>query len=204
MPIHPLWLTLGLAALLGLVARAGLARRRERRVCLEVARGRRLTFSPRDHLGLLDRYQNLQLIRRGHSRHIRHVLYGMSEVGALSLFSYRVECGFGLSREVREWQMAVLELTTAQAPWTAGPGQQPDGQTAPLQAGPLRIRAEHQHTLDRLGELEVIRILESAPPDAEIEVRGRLVAVAVPAEHARDELERLLALVVELGKRLSE
>ncbi len=198
--IQPFWLTLGLAVFLAVAGRAFFVRQRERAYLQDFARRHGLNFSPVDLIGLHDRYQNLRIMRTGHSRHVWNVVSGMTPAGRLSLFDYGLELGFGFRRIRQRWWVAVLELEMAREGWIAGPAdEQGDRPELSAKAGPFLVRAEHAITIQKLRERGIEDLLASAPPDARFEVRGQLAAVAVPAENKPASREQLLKTVMELG-----
>ena len=200
--MSPLWLPLVLVAL-GTVSGAALFRgRREAATLRRLARGMRLNFAGADLIGVHGRYNSLRLIRRGHQRQARNVLYGSTDVGLVAVFRYSYDLGFGAGRTTRQAWVAVLETARPHRPWRLG---KPDiWSTAPPDdpgGGPV-LTADHAETLRRLSDPAIRELLERSPPGAEWETCGRVLALSVPADGRPETPERLLEVLLEAGRRL--
>lgn len=107
--MHPFWLLVGLLIVPLLLRRAVLARYRQTRILRDYARKKRLNFVAEDSIGIVARYDRLDLIRQGHNRSATHLLYGSNDAGSITLFNYTYELGFGINRMQRRWWVAVVE-----------------------------------------------------------------------------------------------
>lgn len=184
--MQTLWPILGLVFLVALACRVVLARRRERKALEPLAAEYHLHYAHEDLIGIQERYQNLLLIRRGHNRHVSHLLYGSSAGGPTTLFCYTYELGFGTNSENRQWWVAVVETPRAHRRWRAEP--------ADLRLTPAaNAKGDLEQTIDgyrfglssgevftRLTEAGVGKLLANAPLSCSWEVQGPLVAVATP------------------------
>lgn len=203
--MHPFWLALGLFLAAALAGRAYDARRRERRLLRGLAERHRLHYSHEDLIGFEEQCGNLLLLRQGHCRQAWNVVHGSGEQGPITLFSYSYELGFGSGRRATRWWAVVLELEVVQDPWTAVDDTGPH--MAAERNGPadrrVRISAECAQTGSRLRDRGVVHALESAPPGARWEARGRLLAGLLPAVNGADP-GQLLTAALEVRSRLMD
>ena len=184
--MHPMWLVLGLLLMTGLAVRVAVGRYRRLRMLCRLAAEHRFRFSGDDLIDIHDRYQNLEMIRQGHNRHVSNVLYGPTDAGLATVFCYDYELGFGSRRATRSWWIAVVETDRARDHWWAvsaddsiwTPGDTDSACSA--RVGGFEIHANHEATLNELRRLGLDRMFQTAPSDCRWEIRGPLVAVAVP------------------------
>jgi len=217
----PLPFVLGLlimAGLAGLAGRIALARYRQVRALGDLARTEHLTFSSEDVVGLHARYHNLDLIRQGPSRHACNLLYGPTEAGPVTLFSYSYDLGFGVHQTNRQWWFAVLETGVPHDHWRAFPEEKeaPEKKSMDLYVGAhwstpggrfgrldrFRIDADHEDTHKRLTDAGIECLFRAVPGDYHWEVRGPLLAVAAPFDSDPQTPIRLLAAARELARIL--
>lgn len=180
----PLLFTSGLILVAGITIYAVFARRRQIGSVRSLTRGWRLNYSAEDLIGLQERYHALNLIRQGHHRQVSHILYGVLEEGMVSLFCYRYDLGFGVNQTSRQWWMAVVETNKPRPAWIASPLDERPALFVPYPhvgniAG-FAVSAEFGSDPggNALADLEAV--LRNSPAGARIEVRQRLVAVALP------------------------
>lgn len=203
----PFLFTLGLILVGSATVYAVLARRRQVGSVRSLTRDLRLNYSAEDLIGLHERYYALNLIRQGHHRQVSHILYGVIEEGLVSLFCYRYDIGFGVSQAGRQWWMAVVETQQPRAAWMA----YPNGGKADLGAPYPHVRnvagftvcAETTDDPGSTGPADIEAVLRDAPPDGRIEVRQRLVAVALPFKPDGETPRQVLTVVRRLARRMT-
>lgn len=185
------------------VGRTALARRHRRRTLLALAGRYGLGYSAHDRIGLLDRYYPLEMLRRGHHRQTRDLLYGNSPAGAVSVFRCCFEEGFGVRRRLRPWWLAVVETQTPQEAWQAV--TEPDS-TRPAadaqKANALRISAAHESAVPTVRQALTQLAGETSGP-IHFEARGRFVAVALPDDRSSRAPEQAFHLVRGLASCLA-
>ncbi len=203
--MSPLWLLLVLITLGAVSGAAAFRGRRETATLRHLARGMRLNFAGTDLIGVHGRYNSLGLIRRGHQRHARNVLYGSTDAGLVAVFRYSYDLGFGAGRTTRQAWVAVLETARAHRPWRlAAPDcWRRDARPDAPDAGPVPA-AEHAATLRRLQAPAIRELLARSPRGAEWEACGRVLALTAPADGRPETPERLLKMLLEAGRRLEE
>jgi len=198
-----LWLLLATLLIAGAVGRIVAHRRRQLRTLRDLARRHRLNFSPEDLIGLHERYQNLDLIRRGHNRHAWNVVYGSAEPGLIALFGYSYDLGFGANRTAHQYWIVVIETPRAHHHWQAFSGEsacRPVGE--PRRIGPFDVWADHPATLSELLDAGLESTFHKAPANYRWEARGTLLAVATPMQPDPQTPEQLLTTACELALRL--
>lgn len=185
----------------GLMIQAIIHRQRRLRALRRLATDLRLRFSPEDVLDVQDRHQNLDLLRQGHSRHACHLLHGPTPVGPLSAFYYRYELGAGLHRDSRAWWIAVIDTRHALPHWQAVPEEMPPDSDG-ARVGRFHVRADHQATVAALRNGGAEPVLQDVADECHIEVRGSLVALAIPARPANADLKPLILCTQRLAQAL--
>lgn len=188
------WLTVVLLASAPFLAHIYWQRRKNLRELSLIARRKGLNFSPFDLIGLHDRYYNLEMIRQGHNRHAWSVLYGSTEAGLLAVFRYRYDIGFGIDQDSRQWWIAVVEmpdLLPACRAWAATEEAAPEDGEQP-RPNPLAVRADRSETLERLERPEVRAALGRFPAGWQLEMRGKLLAIAAPVTEKGATPEQLI------------
>lgn len=199
------WFVWAALLILPFACRAYLKRRREYRGLSTIARRLNLKFSPVDLIGLHERYNNLRLIRQGHSRHAFDVLYGSVEQGLIAIFRYNYDTGFGGHQLGQSRWVAVLESSREFGIWQAEPVLQPLSQAESLTAGEstanrdmpggwviegsYRIQAAHAATLRNLQAAQMREAIQSLPANGGVEACGPLLAVVVPLAADRSETD---------------
>ncbi len=179
--MHPFWLVAVAIISAPFIGRAYVRRHRQVRGLTDLARRCNLRFSAIDLIGLHERYYNLQLMRRGHSRHAWNVLYGTTEAGLIAIFRYSYDSGFGVHQSAQQWWIGVLEGTDPFANWQAAPCQATaDSGTA--RVGPFSCQADQADTLAKLAEPGPAAALLSLPDTWHLEASGVLLAMAAPGE----------------------
>lgn len=194
----------GLAILALAAGRIALRRRRQTRDLRDLAGRKRLNFSTEDLIGVQHRYHNLDLIRRGHSRHVCNVLYGSTEAGLATLFCYSYDLGFGQNRCAEQRWIAVVETSQVHDHWHAVPstGAAPSAQSATIDR--FVVHSAHQETLQQLENQEIRCVFREAPPDYLWEARGPFIAVAMPLSGVAETPEGLLATACRLASLLAD
>ncbi len=200
--MYRFWFCLGLLVITGLVVRVVISRRRRTRTLLSLATELHLSFSPEDLIDVQDRYHNLDMIRRGHSRHACNILYGRADAGLVTVFCYHYDLGFGAHQVSRDWWFAVLETPGVHKHWRAVPAGA-STLTSPVRIDVFDLQADHRDTLSQLTDAGIERVLEAAPADYHWEVRGPLVAVATPFDPAPETPRRLLITACDLARILA-
>lgn len=202
--MHLPWIIAGLLILAAAAIRSLLVRRRHIAALAEFARGRRMTFSPDDLIGVQQRYANLELLQRGHSRHVLDLLYGATDAGLATAFRFTCELGFGSQRLVEDWWLAVLETPQLQETWRAVPASHPLASEYPTPVGPLRVQFTHPRAGESLARSALATVLGQAPPDTHIEVRGNLIAVATLGDSSESAAARVLDDALRLARCLKQ
>ena len=198
---------IGLVLVGSVTTYAMLARRRQIGTVRGLTRDWRLNYSAEDLIGLHERYYALNLIRQGHHRQVSHILYGVIDEGLVSLFCYRYDVGFGVSQAGRQWWMAVVETPQTRPAWMACPTDEQAAFTVPYPhvrtIGGFAVGTE-------IGDAEspcpadVEGALRDAPAGARIEVRQRLVAVALPFKPDAETPRLTLMAVRRLAGRTEQ
>ena len=201
--MRSLWIILGLVALCIVVVRVLLLRRRQTRMLRRIADRHQLNFSPEDLIGLHERYQNLELIRRGHSRHVWNVVYGSTDAGLVALFRYSYDLGFGANCTTHQCWMVVVELSGVHPSWRACPAGSGAAGNGHWRVDRFDVRADRVTTVPELVDAGVENTFRKAPAGYHWEVCGSLVAVAAPLHHDPETPDRLLAVASELAQRLA-
>ena len=200
--MQPLLLITGLVILAVVAGRGAWLRRRESRHLRELADRRRLNFAPDDLIGVYERYVHLDLIHRGHNRHVWNVLYGTTDAGLVTLFCYAYELGFGTNRTQEQWWMGVLETGDLHDTWQALPEEAIKRNYTKV--GEVCVRTDRRTTRRSLEASEEIRsILDPADRPCHWEVRGPLLAVAARLDSDPATAEQLLARLVRLARGLA-
>ncbi|GMU24490.1 MAG: hypothetical protein AMXMBFR13_45640 [Phycisphaerae bacterium] len=196
------WQVIALAVLGGAAAQIILVRRRQRASLRELARRHGLSFSPEDLIDLHERYQSLELIRRGHNRQAHDLLYGTLEEGLVSIFHYSYELGCGARKTTCTWWMVVLETECVRDAWVVGHGANAETVGLTLKLDAREIFAERSASRELLSAAQIRETLLASPASWQWEVRGRFLAIAAPGTSGPGELENLLAGVKSLAGTL--
>ena len=195
------WFVVGLVMLTVVTLRALFARRRQNRRLRELARSRRLNFTPEDLIGVPERFYALRLIRRGHRRHAWNLLYGTPDAGLISLFCYRYDLGFGIHQSCRQCWIAVVETPHDHDCWHALPAcdsQANNHHTSEI-AG-FTIHADARDTIDELRDAGLEAVLKNATPTDQFETHHQLVAAAAPYNRDIETPARLLDTTIQLAR----
>lgn len=200
--MYPFWLFIGLLIIAALFVRVVIVRRRPVRLLRDLAAARRLSLSAEDLIGIQERYHNLDMIRRGHSRHACNLLYGSTGTGLVTIFYYSYDLGFGVNRTNRQWWFAVVETACLHDHWRAMPAASFNGGRELALVDRFRVRTEHHHTLGRLIDAGIEELFRTAPPEYYWEARGPLVAVATPFDSDPQTPRGLLDITCDLARRL--
>jgi len=196
--------TLGILILAAVAVGTIVSRRRQTRKLRQLAQKRRLNYSAEDLIGIHERYQNLELIRRGHIRHASHVLFGSTDVGMVTLFCYTFDLGFGINRSAQQWSMAIIETTGHYDHWRARPVKSGQTNEDAKTIDRFSISADHQDTAAQLTDADIEQLLQESPAEYHWEVCGPLVAVAVADDSNPETLDELLNTAIKLAKTLAQ
>jgi len=197
------WLIPGILIVAIAATWAWFHRRRETRTLKELARKHRLNYATEDLIGIHERYQNLELIRQGHSRHVSHTIFGSTERGMITLFYYTYDLGFDTDRITRKWWMAVLETDNQHDHWRVQPAKMMKSAENTQKIDRFILHADHQKTIDLLTRAGMEEVLKSAHENFHFEADGPLLAVAVADCNEIEIIDQLLATVINLSQRLS-
>ncbi len=85
--------------------------RRERRPLAKLARDHGLSWHRDNESGILDRFADLELLRRGHCRQALDVLTGTSRRRELTCFRFLTELGARSSRQLVQYVVVAFELS---------------------------------------------------------------------------------------------
>ena len=195
------WFVAGFVTLAVAALRAFYARRRQNRRLRDLARSRRLNFTPEDLIGVHERFYNLSMIRRGHRRHSWNLLYGTTDAGLISLFCYRYDLGFGTHQSCRQCWIAVVETPCDHARWStlcACDSHADNHHTAEI-AG-FTIHADALDTIDKLRDAGLEAVLQKAAPTDQLEMHHQLVAGAAPYSRDIAIPARLLDTTIQLAR----
>ncbi len=190
----------GCLVLLLVAARSVWLRRRTRRSLRALASRRRLNFSPGDLIGAYERYHHLDLINRGHSRHVWNILYGTLPHGLVTLFAYTFERGLGARRSNHHRWVVVLETPRMNLPWTAC--RRDTEHDTDLLCGGWHVRAAHEEAREMLERLALGEGAGLSDMESEWEIQGRYVALACPLTQDDAQPERMLNEVVRVAEYL--
>ena len=183
-------------------SRAWRRRRQQIRQLKDLARELGLHYVLDDLIGLHERYQNLRMIRRGHSRLAWNVLHGSQACGLVTLFCYRYELGFGARQIPRTWWIGVVETTAGHPSWHAD-SSPPSGAEPSLKCPPFFITAQQDTILAELKSRNICSWLTNYRPDGSVEVHGPLLAVAVPLDERPETPRELYAQLIEFARKLT-
>lgn len=189
-------LMMGLLLLLAAALFYSASRRPQTKRLRELAKSRRLNYAPEDLLDLQQRYHSLELMRRGHSRHACHLIYGSTEAGLITLFFHAFDLGFGAHRQRQQFWTAVLETPFLNDTWSARLDEsgQAGGSSSSIHAGDA--------ALSRLRACDVEAMVLAAPPEIAWEARGFLLAVSTVVTRDAAVPGELLRLLADAASRL--
>ncbi|NLX14113.1 MAG: hypothetical protein GXY44_10740 [Phycisphaerales bacterium] len=205
--MQTVWSIFGLGLLAALAGRIVMVRRRERRTLQPLAAEHHMHYTHEDLICIQERYHNLLMIRRGHNRHVSHLLYGSSSGRPITLFCYTYELGFGTSSESRQWWMAIVETPRTHLAWRAAPMsdfQANDPGTATQTIDGYRLVASSRDICSRLVETGISHLFAYAPGNYRWEVQGSLAAVAAPFDLDPTTPGRLYETVCRLTRYLED
>ena len=197
------WLVLATLVIAGAVGRIVAHRRRQLGMLRDLARRHRLNFSPEDLIGLHERYQNLDLIRRGHNRHVWNVVYGSGDPGLIALFGYSCDLGFGANRTAHQYWIVVIETPRVHHHWRALTAESAGLSGEHRRIGPFDVWADHPAAISELLDAGLESTFQKAPASYCWEARGTLLAVATPMQPDPQTPEQLLTTACELALRLA-
>lgn len=203
-PMQTLLLLVGVVVLASATVRLLLMRRREVQALQGLAVANRLNFSREDIIGVHERYQRLEMIRRGHSRCASNVLYGTSPAGLVSVCCYTYELGLGANAQRHGWWIAVVETGRSGGSWRAVRAAEGEAEDSVVKVSGFWVAAEEPVALEKVKDEAVAAVLRSSPADLHWEISGPLVAAAVPLHDDVHAAERVLKAAMRMAQALNQ